>query len=122
MPGKADLLDICGVGLVGSLESILGNANRKEDIVGKSTVYRSGLTPLRAQIPSDRLVYYGIYPLASLYLSLSALIMHLDSAKIKDQLSSVPVSIPGGPAVPDTWVSAAISPVGIPELPYMCEL
>ena len=63
---------------------------------------RSGLTPLRAQISSDRLVYCKIYPLAGLYLSLSAPIIHLDSAKIKNQLLSVPV---GMPAVPDTWVS-----------------
>jgi hypothetical protein len=84
--------------------------------VGKSTVHRSGLTPLRAQISSDRFMYGRIYPFASLYMSLSALIIHLDSAKIKNQLSSVPV---GTPAVPDTWVSVAISPVGMPELPHM---
>ena len=84
--------------------------------VGKSTVHRSGLTPLRAQISNNRLVYCRVYPLVNLHLSLSALIIHLDSAKIKNQLWSVPV---GMPAVPDTWVSIAISPVGIPELHYM---
>ena len=87
--------------------------------VGKSTVHRSGLTPLRAQISSDRLVYCRIYPLASLYLWLSAPIIYLDSTNIYNQLSSVPV---GTPAVPDMWVSVAISPVslvGMSELPCM---
>jgi hypothetical protein len=54
--------------------------------VGKSTVHRSGPTPLTAQMYSDRLVYCRTYPLASLYLTLSAPIIHLDSAKNKESV------------------------------------
>ena len=39
----------------------------RDRYVRKSTVHQSGLTPLRAQISSDGLVYCRIYPLASLY-------------------------------------------------------
>jgi hypothetical protein len=70
--------------------------------VGKSTVHRSGPTPLTAQMYSDRLVCCREYPLASLYLTLSAPIIHLDSA---NQLLSVIIS--------SSWYSCSTRHVGI---------
>ena len=72
----------------------------RDRYVRKSTVHQSGLTPLRAQISNDGLVYCRIYPLACIRCRYwpSALISP-DPAK---KIGSVPV---GTPAVPDTWVS-----------------